>query len=469
MLRSQIRIRKRIGVILDVASIVAAFLLAFRISHAHETPYDILDCAWIAVIVLPLWYGLSVQFELYRSLTNHSRRDTAARVLKVHVVGTIAASAMLFLFDPRGESRALFYWFVAASAMLIAVQKLALREYFLRRKVPAGRARQLLVVGNGEKAEKFIRLVNAHENWGIRIAGILRFEEKDAHGSFLGVEVLGRVPDLVEICLQYPVDEVIFCPEKNSFPLIDSAVESLEKMGIKGRIVLDSPGSCIEGKGLGVFHGELPVKTLCNTPFSEDRLFVKRCLDILGAVVGLMILAIFFPFVALLIKMESRGPVLFSQDRIGENGRRFRCWKFRTMQENAEGQKKDLQSLNEMSGGMFKLRNDPRVTRFGKLIRQTSLDEWPQFWNVLIGEMSLVGPRPLPVGDVGNYEQWQRRRLSVKPGITGLWQVNGRSKVYNFNEVVRMDIAYIDNWTLWVDLKILFRTLFTMFSGHGAY
>jgi len=250
---------------------------------------------------------------------------------------------------------------------------------------------------------------------------------------------------------------------------MQESISRLEEMGIKIRMVLDSVRIPFARMELGVFHGKLPILTLHNGHLKEEWLLVKRCMDIAGGIVGLAILAIMFPFIAFAIKLESRGPIFFGQDRVGANGRVFRCWKFRTMLADAEMRKKDLRHMNEMNGGMFKIRHDPRVTRVGKFLRRLSLDEWPQFWNVLRGEMSLVGPRPLPLGDVERYEGWHRKRLSVRPGVTGLWQVSGRNRVVDFNEVARLDVRYIENWNLWLDIKILVKTFFTMFSGHGAY
>jgi len=195
---------------------------------------------------------------------------------------------------------------------------------------------------------------------------------------------------------------------------------------------------------------------------------LKRLIDIAGALVGLFVTALLFPFIAVAIKMDSRGPVLFGQERVGWNGKVFTCWKFRTMTLDAEGRKKDLRHLNEMNGAMFKIRHDPRVTWFGRFLRKYSLDEFPQFWNTLLGEMSLVGPRPLPCKDLEGYPVWNRLRMVVRPGITGLWQVNGRNGVHDCDEVQRLDLRYIDTWSLWLDLKILFKTVFVVFSGNGA-
>ena len=197
-------------------------------------------------------------------------------------------------------------------------------------------------------------------------------------------------------------------------------------------------------------------------------LFLKRLVDITGAVTGLLFLLVVFPFVALAIRTEDPGPVFFSQERVGENGRKFRIWKFRSMYVDAEARKRELNGRNEMNGAIFKIRNDPRITRVGKILRKTSIDEIPQFWNVLKGEMSLVGTRPPTSDEVSEYDNWHRRRISMKPGITGMWQVNGRNDINDFDEIVKLDLAYIDNWSLWLDVRILLKTIKIVFCRNGS-
>jgi lipopolysaccharide/colanic/teichoic acid biosynthesis glycosyltransferase len=182
----------------------------------------------------------------------------------------------------------------------------------------------------------------------------------------------------------------------------------------------------------------------------------------------LVVTAFLVPFIALAIKLESKGPVLFSQERIGLNGRIFRCWKFRSMLVDAEAQKAKLLERNEMKGAMFKIADDPRVTKVGRILRKSSLDELPQFWNVFKGEMSLVGTRPPTPDEVADYENWHRRRISIKPGMTGLWQVSGRNRISDFDEIVRLDIRYIEKWNLWLDVKILLKTFRVLLAGRGA-
>jgi exopolysaccharide biosynthesis polyprenyl glycosylphosphotransferase len=294
-------------------------------------------------------------------------------------------------------------------------------------------------------------------------------DKDDAGEDFFGYPILGTVDDLVEICKSRTVDEVIFCIPKGFVVDIEEHLVELEELGTTVRVVLDFYEMPMCRTELSYFHDELPILTFHPKEFAVHQLFLKRTLDILGALFGLLILALLFPVIAIAIKLDSTGPVFFNQRRVGTNGRIFTCRKFRSMAVNAEARKPELIDSNEMNGALFKLRNDPRVTRVGAFLRKTSLDELPQFWNVLVGEMSLVGTRPPIPDEVEQYENWQRRRFSIKPGLTGLWQVSGRSQISNFDEVVRLDLAYIDNWSLWLDLKIILKTVYVVLTRRGSW
>ena len=198
------------------------------------------------------------------------------------------------------------------------------------------------------------------------------------------------------------------------------------------------------------------------------RLLVKRLIDIVGSIVGLILTAVLTPFVAVAIKIDSPGPVFFSQTRVGKNGRRFKIWKFRSMYLDAEKRKKELEAHNEIKGLMFKMEDDPRITRVGKFIRRTSIDETPQFLNILVGDMSLVGTRPPTVDEFEQYNGYYRRRMSITPGLTGMWQVSGRSDIQDFEEIVKLDLEYIDNWSLGLDIKILFMTIYAVLGRRGS-
>jgi exopolysaccharide biosynthesis polyprenyl glycosylphosphotransferase len=277
------------------------------------------------------------------------------------------------------------------------------------------------------------------------------------------------VDELNSVIAHHPVDEVLVAlPIDRYRPLVDAIVRQCEEQGIIVRVRTEMFNLQIARSHLDDLQG-VPVLTIQSGPSDGWQLVAKRFIDILASTGLLITLAPLFAIVTLLIRLDSPGPVFFGQERIGFNKRRFRMLKFRTMVAEADRQQDMLEHLNEAEGPVFKIKNDPRITRVGKFLRRFSIDELPQLFNVLKGDMSLVGPRPLPVRDVDRIDvQWHKRRFSIKPGITCLWQVNGRSNI-GFDDWVRMDLDYIDKWSLGLDLLILMKTIPAVFRGPGAY
>ena len=274
-------------------------------------------------------------------------------------------------------------------------------------------------------------------------------------------------PDFLQKATLMALDEVfIYAPELPQ-KKVQEIINSFDEMGVNCHYCVELPGTHAERSKIDDF-GSYSVITYTRFQSSYKRLLIKRVMDIAGGLVGMLITLIFFPFVAIAIKADSPGPVLFSQVRIGRNGRRFKIYKFRSMYMDAEECKKELEKQNEMQGLMFKMENDPRITRVGKFIRKTSIDELPQFYNVLKGDMSLVGTRPPTEDEFEKYNQYYRRRISMTPGLTGLWQVSGRSEIENFDDVVKYDLQYIDNWSLTLDIRILLRTVYVVVAGRGS-
>ena len=274
-------------------------------------------------------------------------------------------------------------------------------------------------------------------------------------------------PDFLEEATLMALDEVfIYAPDMLQ-KQVQEIIGSFDEMGVNCHFCVELPGADSNRTKIDSF-GNYPVITYTRFRSSYKRLLIKRVMDIVGGLIGLLITAVFFPFVAIAIKLDSPGPVLFSQIRIGRNGRRFKIYKFRSMYIDAEERKKELQSRNEVKGLMFKMENDPRITKVGKFIRKTSIDELPQFYNVVKGDMSLVGTRPPTEDEFEKYNQYYRRRISMTPGLTGMWQVSGRSEIENFDDVVKYDLQYIDNWSLWLDIKILFKTVVVVIAGRGS-
>lgn len=282
-----------------------------------------------------------------------------------------------------------------------------------------------------------------------------------------GIPVVAGKRDLLEVATQMALDEVFLNLPGISQSSMEDIIHGFEDMGVDCHYSLELPGveaNCSKVESFGNYT----VITYTRFQSSYKRMMIKRVMDMVGGLVGMLITLCFFPFVALAIKLDSKGPVLFSQMRIGRNGRRFKIYKFRSMYVDAEERKKDLEARNEMQGLMFKMENDPRITKVGAFLRKTSIDELPQFYNVFKGDMSLVGTRPPTADEFEQYNQYYRRRLSMTPGLTGMWQVSGRSEIENFDDVVKYDLMYIDNWSLRLDVKILFQTVGVVLFGKGA-
>jgi exopolysaccharide biosynthesis polyprenyl glycosylphosphotransferase len=325
---------------------------------------------------------------------------------------------------------------------------------------------RILVVGCGEQALMFARSVRERSSWNNRFVGHICVPDELADPE--AQPVLGKLAELSRILDTEVVDEVVFAVPGKSPEAFEAALAACDERGVD--VLLTMPPSVPSNGTLEIANVtgfNMPMLGLTRTPTSESRLVVKRLIDMLGAAVGIALLSPLLLLTAIAVKLDDPGPVLFKQVRSGRNGRKFPMLKFRSMCVDAEARKQELMHLNEMDGPVFKIKRDPRITRIGRIIRKTSIDELPQLFNVLVGHMSLVGPRPPLPAEVATYEPWQRRRLSVRPGITGLWQVSGRNQV-NFEEWMQLDLKYIDTWSLWLDLKILFRTVPVVLLHKGA-
>jgi exopolysaccharide biosynthesis polyprenyl glycosylphosphotransferase len=308
-----------------------------------------------------------------------------------------------------------------------------------------------------------VETVDAHPEWGLRFAGFIRIDGNTAgsRGPFLGtVAQLGRILE------EEIIDVVVFAVPRERLGEVERAVHVCEEQGVEVRISLDilrfGPGRMTVADMDGV-----PMLAFTRTPQDALALGVKRAFDMLMSAAVMVLLAPVFLAIAAAIRLDSPGPIFFRQRRVGQNGRLFDMMKFRSMYQDAEARLEALRAQNEMSGPVFKMANDPRVTRVGRFLRKTSLDEFPQFWNVLRGEMSIVGPRPPIPAEVRQYKRWQRRRLSMKPGITCIWQISGRNNI-DFDRWMELDLQYIDEWSLWGDIQICFKTIPAVLSARGA-
>jgi exopolysaccharide biosynthesis polyprenyl glycosylphosphotransferase len=324
----------------------------------------------------------------------------------------------------------------------------------------------IVIVGTGTRAQEFIQLVQAHSNWGLKIIGLVDDDPKLLGKKVLDYEVIGRIRDIPRLLRTLVVDRVIFVVPRMWLSRIEETIHHCEREGISTAVCVDLYKPKLAKFYVSNFAG-MPLLNYQTYVATEWQLFIKRLVDVVISLLTLLALSPLFLAVMAGIKINSRGPVFFKQMRCGLNGRKFMLIKFRSMIVGSEVRQKELRRLNEMSGPVFKIHRDPRVTTFGRFLRKFSIDEFPQLFNVLRGDMSLVGPRPPLPEEVDLYETWQRRRLSMKPGVTCIWQVSGRNKI-DFEQWMELDLQYIDNFSLWLDFKLLARTFFVVMTGYGA-
>jgi exopolysaccharide biosynthesis polyprenyl glycosylphosphotransferase len=389
------------------------------------------------------------------------------KILYVVVVDFVLLMVASFILDVR-LSRIFVAIFFGVAFLGFLLEHLFLHIYLDKIQSAGFNCRRLLLVGSDERAAEIHNGLLKQKSWGHKVVGCLTPSPGD-RGCIPGVKVLGSLEDFDEVLLNESIDEVVFALPPERPKSLKKYLDLCLEIGVSVRIV---PGlfDPLSGKA------RMVVESIQGTPtiafdingINASGLFYKRVLDFVGGCIGMVVLGIMAPFVALAIKLDSPGPILFKQRRVGQHGRVFGLYKFRTMHVDAEHRKKELMSRNEMNGYMFKIKNDPRVTRVGKFLRKYSLDEFPQFINVMKGEISLVGTRPPTLDEFEQYEKWHRRRMSMKPGITGMWQVSGRNVINDFDKVVLLDLKYMDGWRFSRDLWILLKTVWIVLARKGA-
>jgi exopolysaccharide biosynthesis polyprenyl glycosylphosphotransferase len=459
----------------DLVLTTLAFLLAWWL-RSHLAPqlapslfptelYPLARYLGLLPLVLAIWTLLLVTREAYTSRRTVALAAEVWQVVQVVGAGTLTLAAAGWLLRLDFVSRPFLVLFALINLFFLVAEKLALRLLARRVRRSGANYRSLLIVGINPRAEEVARIIGEHPHWGLRMLGFVA--PNGDHGSEVnGLPVLGTADELPRILQQEVVDEVIFVLSRRQLEEFEESFLLCSELGIRARVALYFPH--LKARVLLEELEGIPLLTFTTTPGAPFPLFVKRLGDITASLAGMLLTAPLLPLIAAAIKLGSPGPVLYSQQRCGLNGRRFTLLKFRTMVEGADRRLDEVAHLNEVEGPAFKARRDPRVTAVGWVLRRLSLDELPQLLNVLKGDMSLVGPRPPLPDEVEHYERWQRRRLSMKPGITGLWQVSGRAGLDDFNRWIALDLAYIDQWSLWLDLKILLKTVPAVLSTRGA-
>jgi exopolysaccharide biosynthesis polyprenyl glycosylphosphotransferase len=453
----------------DIILVALAFEAAYQTRAVLHLEHDFFLTverkALVLAFSLSAWVVIGLWLEIYEKLdSGHPRvilRD-AARQCAYSALGLVLFE-YLFRLD---LSRFFVALFAAYTWTLLILFRLTAGRVVgvIRREFAA--PHYVMVVGTGERAIRMARALEHSYEYGIRLRGFLS-EIADAPKEIRLRAVYKVLPvdDLPGILREHVVDEIIFAVESESLAALEEAFLLCDEEGVRTRVAVDFFPHVNSTVSLERF-GPTPLLTFSAAPYDEIKLLAKRVTDILIAAAGLIVLMPFMLVIGALIRLTSPGPAIFKQVRCGLNGRLFLFYKFRSMVENAEELKKDLEHLN-VRQTVFKIPDDPRLTLIGRYLRKFSVDEWPQLWNVLKGDMSLVGPRPAVPSEVQRYQRWQRRRLRMRPGLTCLWAISGRDGV-DFDTWMKMDMQYIDNWSLALDWKIILHTIPRVLTGRGA-
>lgn len=480
MLKQKARVVAQIVFGVDLVLTSVAFFAAFFIRDLILPVIDpvrfptglfpLAEYLKIYPLVLIIWSVLLFSYNSYHSHRTIPLTKEALTTIRVAFVGNVLLATLAYLLPLRQLSRSWFVLFSVLAAILLVAEKVLVRVLARWVRSKGLNYRTVLIVGTGRRATDIARMIVGHKYWGYKILGFVSDGHRLSNG-WARYRIYGNVPDLKRILEAHeigePIDEVVFAVTRKKLDEMKQIFIMCEELGIRTRVAMNIFQNRVARLELEELEG-VPFLTFTTTPSNETQLALKRALDV---AVSLLLLALAGPVIgiaALAIRSTSPGSVLFKQKRIGLNGRMFTLYKFRTMIEDAHARLEEVAHLNEMNGPAFKAKADPRVTPVGRFLRRFSLDEIPQFWNVLKGDMSLVGPRPPIPEEVASYHRWHRRRLSMKPGMTCLWQISGRNDIQDFDRWMKLDLQYIDNWSPTLDLKILLRTIPAVLSGKGA-
>lgn len=439
---------------------------AFHLPNFYKT-YPLQHYLSLLPLIILAWLGTLRSVGNYQHTRGKDLPEILQELFWAGAISLVVFASLAFFLKLDFVSRSLIVLtFILAWVLLSFERMLLIRTLrMLRRK--GHNQRFLLIVGTGKRAQAFIERVERHPEWGFKIQGLVDADEALTGTDVLGYRVLGTLPDLPDLLENKVVDEVVFVVPRAWLGRIEEAILYCEQLGKKVNVAVDLYTTQIAKPHYSGLH-DFPFLSFQSTPDKIWQLILKRLLDLAVSALLLVLLAPLFLAIACIVKFSSKGPVLFKQIRCTRSGRIFTMYKFRTMVVDAESRLEALRHHNEMSGPAFKMADDPRLIRFGKWLRKFSLDELPQLYNVLKGEMSIVGPRPPIPSEVKRYLPWQRRRLSMRPGLTCLWQVEGRNRIVDFDEWMKLDLAYIDTWSLWLDLKLCLRTVPAVLFGVGA-
>jgi len=467
---------KLIAQLADLLTVMFSFFVSYRI---WELIYKFIPTRFISppvdysynpYLILPFYGILFVWILSYQGAYSFQRFTAISKeiemVLDASFIWALLGSVIFYLVTHVFIQRSFLVIEFGMIIGLMILQKLCMFFVAQYMRTKGYNRRRVLIAGNDKHARNFIELVKNRFHWGLDIIGVLSENEEEPGAFFSGIPVLGVYSDIEKVLKEYNPEEVMITISTFNYARISEVFNACMKEGVQVRINSDFLSPYNKNLTYSQIYGQ-NIISLKNIDQNEFQIIVKRIIDIAGSLIAL---ALFLPLMlvaAFGILITDGAPVFYNWNVVGLNKKPFRSWKFRTMIRNADQMKIQLLKENEMQGPVFKIENDPRIIPFGKWLRKWSIDETPQFFSVLIGDMSLVGPRPAGPHELINYDSWHRRKLSIKPGITCLWQVSGRNAIRNFDEWVRLDLEYIDNWSIKLDFVIILKTIVTVFKGNG--
>ena len=451
--------------VLTTGTFFLAYFLRKALNDSLGPIQPLRHYAVVLYIILPLWGYFFYSYLAYISFRIKGISQIIWPVARTVFTGGIVIMTILYILKLGEISRSFILIFLFVNLFVHSLFRCLIYfvAHYIRKK--GYNYRTVLIVGTGRRAKDFAKFLEGHLEWGIRVIGFVDHKGKKTYEWPNSDKIVGPLSEFKNIITSFQVDEVMFVLPRNWIDKIEEQILLCEKIGIKASITADLYPLTVSMTMMDDFGG-WPMLSFNPAPRLQKAIYAKRAFDIMVSSIALIFLSPVMLGCMIAVKLSGSGSIFFSQERCGMNSRRFRLFKFRTMVENAEKIKKGLIGMNEMSGPVFKIKKDPRVTRVGSFLRKYSLDELPQLINVFKGDMSIVGPRPLPTSEVMCFDVAPRRRQSVKPGITCIWQVSGRNKI-GFADWMKLDLEYIDKWSLKRDFMIILKTIPAVLKGTG--